>query len=195
LLDTYQAERKPVGERNVARSQGQLRELSALASDLGAVYESSIVAPDEELAPMSTIEPSMPSRPGARAAHIWIDAKSESRSTLDLFDRSMVMLAGPAGDAWCRAASDAARQLAVPLETHVLKGSRLLADPAKAWRAGFGLESDRAVLVRPDGHVAWRSPRAAEHKVSALTAALTRALGREEMAHDQGGPMWNALSA
>jgi 2-polyprenyl-6-methoxyphenol hydroxylase-like FAD-dependent oxidoreductase len=197
LLDSYEAERKPVGERNVARSRGQLRELSGVAADMGAVYESAVIASDEDLAPLPTIDPTMPSRPGARAAHIWIERNEDWVSTLDLFDGTMVMLAGPAGHAWCEAASDAARQLAVPLDTCLLSGSRLLVDPAKAWRTRYGLEADRAVLVRPDGHVAWRAPRGvAENRVATITNALMKALGREEQSRQETGTvLWSARSA
>src|SRR5262249_27719188 len=127
-----------------------------------------------------TIEPTMPSRPGARAAHIWIERNQDSISTLDLFDTGMTLLAGPSGHPWADAAQAAARQLGVPMNTHVGSSSKLLPDPATPWRTRYGLETDRAVLVRPDGHVVWRTPRAVENRVVAMTAALMQVLGRTE---------------
>ena len=43
-------------------------------------------------------------RPGTRAPHLWIQRDGRRVSTLDLFGRSFVVLAGPAGRAWLDAA-------------------------------------------------------------------------------------------
>jgi len=72
-------------------------------------------------------------RPGCRAPHAWLD---DGRSTLDLFGRGFVLLAfdnpGPGfGEA--------------PFKTIRID------DPAVR-----ALYEKRFVLVRPDGHVAWR---------------------------------------
>jgi putative polyketide hydroxylase len=57
----------------------------------------------------------------------------------------------------------------------------LVGGPGLDYRGSFarkyGLESDGAVLVRPDGHVAWRSASGPATS-TALSAALTRILAR-----------------
>jgi len=80
------------------------------------------------------------SRPGARAPHAWL---GPGRSTLDLFGRGFVVLRfGPADPAPLAAA---AQDQGVPLAVIDI------AEPAIA-----ALYERALVLVRPDGHVAWR---------------------------------------
>jgi hypothetical protein len=83
-------------------------------------------------------------RPGARAPHAWL---AEDRSMLDLFGRGFVLLRfgddAPEGRAFVAAA--AACEL--PLEIVTIADAD--ADAAR-------LYGRRLVLVRPDGHVAWR---------------------------------------
>ena len=49
--------------------------------------------------------------PGTRAPHLWLERDGERISTLDLFGRSFVLLAGPDGEEWRLAALDGAAQL------------------------------------------------------------------------------------
>ena len=41
----------------------------------------------------------------------------------------------------------------------------------------YGIDQDGAVLVRPDGHVAWRSRTAATDPLTTLYSAITTSLG------------------
>jgi putative polyketide hydroxylase len=128
LLDTYAAEREPVGRDNVTElgaawdvvraggppSLGRtLREI-----DMGFSYESAAVIPDDEdaaIEPVPGVPPEavvaaqsdyLPSaRPGCRAPHLWLDDPGPTASTLDLFGPHLTLLTGPAGQAW-QAASD-----------------------------------------------------------------------------------------
>jgi len=91
------------------------------------------------------------SRPGARAPHVW---RADGGSTLDWFGRGWVLLdlgatdeADPrddGDDAWI----DAARARRMPFE--------IVRCTEPAVRAAY---RRRWVLVRPDGHVAWRADR------------------------------------
>jgi hypothetical protein len=82
-------------------------------------------------------------RPGMRAPHFWLD---EQTSTLDLFGNGFVLLRlgrnAPAADAFVEAAT----RCGVPLTVHAFDIPQLSSTYNKA-----------LVLVRPDGHVAWRS--------------------------------------
>jgi 2-polyprenyl-6-methoxyphenol hydroxylase-like FAD-dependent oxidoreductase len=85
------------------------------------------------------------SRPGCRAPHVWL---KDGRSTLDLFGRGFVLLVfdGQAADvAEAAQLRQAAQQLGVPLQTAHID------DPEAR-----SVYEKRYVLVRPDGHVAWR---------------------------------------
>jgi len=81
-------------------------------------------------------------RPGHRAPHAWIDA---ARSTLDLFGAGFTLLRLSGAAAHADAFVNAARAASVPLSVVEL------ADPQIA-----ALYERALVLVRPDGHVAWR---------------------------------------
>lgn len=89
------------------------------------------------------------SRPGCRAPHAWLE---DGRSMLDLFGRTFVLLAFGARTADGDAFAATARRVGIPVE-HIH-----LAQPDIA-----ALYEKRFVLVRPDGHVAWRGDTLPEH--------------------------------
>jgi 2-polyprenyl-6-methoxyphenol hydroxylase-like FAD-dependent oxidoreductase len=94
------------------------------------------------------------SRPGCRAPHAWLE---DGRSTLDLFGRSFVLMNFAAHPAEGEALTAAAKKRGVPLTAiHLTKP-----DIAR-------LYDKRFVLVRPDGHVAWRGDTIPEDADSLL---------------------------
>jgi hypothetical protein len=52
-----------------------------------------------------------------------------------------------------------------------------LVDRDGAWEKAYGVDRDGAVLVRPDGHVAWRSPTSMPHPKKELERVLSSVLG------------------
>jgi 2-polyprenyl-6-methoxyphenol hydroxylase-like FAD-dependent oxidoreductase len=180
LIDSYHLERRPVGIRQCDEAMenfrrygsrkpvphvaedtaegAQAREelgkrLSAsnsqawenpLNTHLGYRYENSpLLVPDGPLPP----EPEdsrayMPSsHPGCRAPHAWL---SDGRSTLDLFGRGFTLLRfldAPSGKDF----EEAFRARGVPLDVVAIEDLEI----AKLYARSL-------VLVRPDGHVAWR---------------------------------------
>ncbi|MEW2164596.1 FAD-dependent monooxygenase [Streptomyces sp. NPDC007084] len=120
--------------------------------------------------------------PGTRAPHQWLTRSGERISTLDLYERSMVLLSSADGTGgWHDAAEEVARRLDVPLDSYRV-GARPEAELAPAddrdWAEVHGVTPDGAVLVRPDGFVAWRSPQAPADPADALHQALTAVLDR-----------------
>lgn len=80
---------------------------------------------------------------------------------MDLYERSMVLLSD-ADDAseWHKAALRLAEQLPVPLTSYRLgtgPDSELTPEGDVDWAERHGTTRAGAVLVRPDGFVAWRS--------------------------------------
>jgi 2-polyprenyl-6-methoxyphenol hydroxylase-like FAD-dependent oxidoreductase len=110
---------------------------------LGHVYEPSpITIPDGSTAPPDDRVTYIPNaRPGARAPHFWL---RENVSSLDLFGIGFTLL--NFGSAATAPFEDAARRRGVPLTVHSITNA-----------AAAALYQKTLVLVRPDGHVAWRS--------------------------------------
>ena len=107
------------------------------------------------------VEPSRESkgRPGTRAPHMFLSKRGSSISTLDLFGRGFTLLAGWKGAAWRHKAAEAASRTSVALEAHILE--------EEEFPDAYGITPSGAVLVRPDGFVAWRA--AADNATSADT--------------------------
>ena len=115
-------------------------------------------------------------RPGTRAPHHWLVRAGQQISTLDLLGNSFVVLAAPHGEAWRRAVPAAAKHFpGLPIAAYLV-GSPDLQDPAGGFAPAYGLASDGAVLVRPDGFVAWRAKNLVADPQAALTHALAAVL-------------------
>jgi 2-polyprenyl-6-methoxyphenol hydroxylase-like FAD-dependent oxidoreductase len=181
MLDTYELERKPVAEftvgqaftRYVLRTAPWLKPtqpIDAQANDfdieLGYLYgvEDAVHADPGTTRGM----------PGSRAPHVWLTRDDQKVSTLDLFG-NFVLLTGPAGDSWSQVASSVAQQFGqLPLD--VYRVGRDLGDDAACFCQAYGLSDSGAVLVRPDGFVAWRAQKAVADPRGALQKALARNL-------------------
>jgi 2-polyprenyl-6-methoxyphenol hydroxylase-like FAD-dependent oxidoreductase len=145
----------------------------------GATYESSAIVPDGTPAvplenPTTDYIPN--ARPGSRAPHVWVERGGETISTLDVFDSGMVVLSGSEGGAWCDAAKEIATR-GMPIQAFRVGRDADLVDREGAWEKAYGVERDGAVLVRPDGHVAWRCPTSIPHPKDELESVLSRVLG------------------
>jgi hypothetical protein len=175
LLDSYDPERRPSGERNVLRSLGRLQGISALAADLGVVYSSGAIVAGAEQERPAVIEPTAPACVGSRAPHVWVDSKGDRTSTLDLFGTGFVVMTGDDGEAWHEAARNVGGALDIPLGVVAVGGPEIqvISDD---WRSAYGIDADGAVLVRPDGYIAWRSAGAAADATATLEQVIARVL-------------------
>ena len=78
-------------------------------------------------------------------------------STLDLFGRGFVLLTGPGGADWREAADRRSRSHpGVELEVHGVGGPDLPLVEG-SFNDAYDVSETGAVLVRPDGFVAWRA--------------------------------------
>jgi putative polyketide hydroxylase len=192
LLDTYNVERRPVarsvseisgsmnGERGFIIHKSGLRMMWMMRKvfgyfTMGYGYASPAVAlePGPRPGPGTT---ELRGRPGTRAPHVWLEQDGRKISTLDLFGRRFVLLAGRDGAAWLDAARRVATQLWLPLDT--LRIDADLRDVSRAWHRAFGVTPSGAALVRPDGIVAWRAKRGEAAPEETLARALTHLLAR-----------------
>ncbi len=164
LLDSHDVERRPYSELLVEQqyrsfvdrmrpdlADDTLAEPVEPASALFFGYRqlgAAVLEPDDDRAVLEN--PEQPTgRPGSRAPHVPL---GDGNSTVDLFGREFVVLTGSA--AWVAAAEESG------LSAYLLDG----------WTKPYGVTDEGAVLVRPDGFVAWRSVGAGE------PADLARAL-------------------
>jgi len=190
LLDTYDVERRAValslseqGMLNMASGgQGQREEhFSTRGLVLGTSYASTAVIPDgTDLPPTANprTEYTPTARPGSRAPHVWLERDGQRISTIDLFDTRCVLLTGEAGVAWMDAAERVQRRSGIPLDRFMIGASGDLNDPGNVWLQLYGVGADGAVLVRPDGHVAWRATHGEVDPDATLSTALDHVLSR-----------------
>ena len=190
LLRSYGIERKPVAERAVKEASGNLgrmlaarkkgppeaafqpgaegdaarkeygdwytetmrREWYSTGIHLGfSYYHSPVVYPDDTPAPPDEVSDYVQTaRPGHRAPHAWL---KDGKSTLDLFGRGFVLLCFEPGGAVAQDFAAAARTRGFPLRIVDLSDE---ANVRQAYGAAY-------VLVRPDGHVAWRGDGQADN--------------------------------
>jgi putative polyketide hydroxylase len=102
---------------------------------------------------------------------VWIDKDSKRISTLDLFGRGFALLTCSGGAAWADASRAAARDISgLDFDAHVI--------PATAFAAAYGIGESGAVLVRPDGFVAWRAKKLASDPHGTIAKVLTTVLMR-----------------
>jgi putative polyketide hydroxylase len=199
LLDTFDTERREVavrvchyGVRNLERVRQMRNKASVeekraalagsgpsgnwLGLDLGVHYDvPGAFVPDGTPPPVvaNPIADYIPcARPGCRAPHIWLRAGDKRLSAIDLFEREFVLLTGADGASWRAAA--AALDTPVPLRVYTL-GQELHAE-TESFENLYGIGAQGAVLVRPDGHVGYRSAEPPADPVVALCSALNTIL-------------------
>lgn len=180
LPDSYEAERRPVGNSVTEEGARNFRVLAQLPTGpeidqdspsgaalrarisryiyaneydrefdtdgvtFGYRYEGSpLIVPDGTPAPPHAVTAYRPTaRPGHRAPHVWL---GDGRSTLDLYGRGFTLLCLGAAAAMADPLQRAAAANGMPLDIVPL-----------AERGVRDAYERRFVLVRPDGHVAWR---------------------------------------
>jgi 2,4-dichlorophenol 6-monooxygenase len=234
LLDTYEAERRPVDARNAQRSlenavnhltitamtgvspedtpeqnlaklrrlwsdapedaahrsavlrqmRMQSMEFGELVVEYGYAYESAAVVPDwspppEPVDDVRVYEPS--TRPGSPLPHAWVDDEDGNRRAIKdlVVPGRFLVIAGEDGQAWCEAAARLAAEAGWPIDAvrigHI-DGD--LYDPRCTWLRNRGIESDGAVLVRPDRFIGWRCSTAATDPHAELASAMGQILAR-----------------
>jgi 2-polyprenyl-6-methoxyphenol hydroxylase-like FAD-dependent oxidoreductase len=208
LLDAYDQERQPAGV--LAMEQAYQRYVTRSDPDLGTEgmhpqvpdmhvefnrYRSLAVIPDADQPDDGKldIDPRKSfARPGTRAPHVELRRQGQVISSLDLYCKGFVLMAGHEGEGWVTAASAAAATLGIDVRTHVVgkpgsQGELLDLPPhrrtvatlfTQPFPAAYGISPSGAVLVRPDGYVGWRMKSHSATAGQDLTAALSRLLCR-----------------
>ncbi|WP_328425520.1 FAD-dependent oxidoreductase [Streptomyces sp. NBC_00443] len=201
LVETYDAERRPVAGYTAEQGSLQLAlrsgtatpEQRAAVADAvtvtsGQAYRSAAIVEEPGGAdlPVASDPRALRGEPGTRAPYAMLSRGGEPVSTLDLFGRDFVLLTGERGREWISAAVSASAELRLKLMARRVVpgtggGAGTLADPDGTFSERYGgLRPEGAVLVRPDGVVAWRSPGADPQgeETAVLTAVLRKILVR-----------------
>ncbi|WP_329279975.1 FAD-dependent oxidoreductase [Streptomyces sp. NBC_01451] len=205
LLGSYDMERRPVAEATSARASARSVEHShpgytpapgaggpggpgapggrkggILNVALGYRYPRGAVLGADPAVPVVPEGVRLTGEPGSRAPHLWLNRAGTRISTLDLYENSLVFLSSAGGiGGWHDAATEVAHQLSVPLDSYRIgTGPDAELSPASdlEWAEAHGVSPEGAVLVRPDGFVAWRSEGPAADPGAVLREALSALL-------------------
>ncbi|MFJ9367648.1 FAD-dependent monooxygenase [Nocardia sp. NPDC101769] len=201
LLDSYEADRRTVALRNSERSVGNALKMvdagiGPLTVDIAQRLDSADPAIaglerdrlaaaiprhrehfddlDQELGYVygpveASADPITTAVVGGRLPHAWTRHEGVTVSTLDLLGPWFTVIAGPNGSSWATALSEAIGE--IPCRAFVI-GHDVDLD---AGRLGIGAAG--AILIRPDGHIAWFTDRHSDTAAADLAAALRTACG------------------
>jgi 2,4-dichlorophenol 6-monooxygenase len=157
-------------------------EFNAQGVEMNQRYESSAVIPDIAAEPEKWVRDrdlyNQPiTRPGAKIPHAWLVGSDGVRmSTLDVTGKGLfTVVTGLAGTAW----KEAVRRLDLPFLRIVVTGSPEAQDLYCEWQRVREIEEAGALLVRPDGVVAWRDKEGTpdvNHAVDRLSEAIRAVL-------------------
>ena len=192
LLATYNTERQPIGElamqqaytRYVLRvvpergKEGMQPLVDDLSMEIGYRYRSPAIVAETGSGPSLHEDPrTSKAMPGTRGPHVMLRRAGKPISTLDLFTKNFCVLAAPGGGAWCEAARAAAADLGLAVDAYQLDHGDV-SDPERRFADAYGLSPSGAVIVRPDGFVAWRATDASTASKATMTALLSSLLCR-----------------
>ena len=186
LLQTYSAERQPVGWEN-ARLSGEMANDNGLLNAAALMkqrdnagkeemfnwmirmlgvpdycYNSAAISGAPETPVAGVIKAG--GQPGTRIPHQWLYENGEKISTLDLGVTHFTLITSEAAPQWQEAAERASKAFGITLPVKIIHDAE--------WITAANLEPGMALLLRPDGFIAWRSSGNAE-----LEQALGSVLG------------------
>jgi 2,4-dichlorophenol 6-monooxygenase len=171
-------------EALVAAIEFKNTEFNAQGTEMNQRYVSTAVIPDpsaaeEKFARDKGLYLQATTRPGAKVPHAWlVDASGLKVSTLDMTGKGkFTLVTGLAGRAWASAVD----KLGLPFLRAVVIGADGARDSYHDWRRAREIGEAGAILVRPDGYVAWRRVNAAsgdEEAFHLLQDAISSVLDR-----------------
>jgi len=214
LLASYNDERQPAAmqmieqgyQRYVTRSDPDLG-MDGVKKQIPDVhvefnrYRSDAVIPDADYIDDGEIDidPRVSfALPGTRAPHVEILINGKLGSTIDLYGERFVLLTSHYGEKWKSIAYKVATALNIELDFRLIEtpGSsatyvdlpihrdKISSPFTLPFSEAYGITPDGAVLVRPDGYVAWREKSCTENSENNLKEAMSRVLCRKNIITD-----------
>ncbi|HEX7322924.1 MAG TPA: FAD-dependent monooxygenase [Mycobacterium sp.] len=200
LLDTYHAERYPVGCFSARQSltgpgiswlrladtgpglpADEERPLFYMIA--GYRYRSTAVVAEQPAsvspdAVQLVEEEQLHGEPGTRVPHAWVLRGGERISTLDLLGTGFTLFTGSNAAGWRAAADSVSASLGVSIDVHGIGPDGPIRDIDAGWAALTGLSGNAALLIRPDGFVGWRADALPGAPAADLHRVLSRILSR-----------------
>ncbi|KAH6997373.1 FAD binding domain-containing protein [Ilyonectria destructans] len=192
LLESYNSERQPIDEFTVLQAYSRFQnrvvvqkppapEAPDVAIELGYRYPQGAFLPEEHYKVPKQIydDPAQPTAvPGSRFPHVFLEetaSPGKCISTIDLVKRNFVLVTIEPESPWIRAAS----QSPIELDVHALNAtSSPYRDSEGAVERKCRLRVGEAILVRPDGFIAWRGGKSGNGHAEQLKTALEGILGK-----------------
>ncbi|MBB3128619.1 putative polyketide hydroxylase [Paenibacillus rhizosphaerae] len=195
LLNTYEIERKTVShftteQAGLIANTGQLNMVSKKVSKAPVTsnnhvimryqYRSSAVIAEhtDSESNLSPYVEQLDGKPGTRAPHLWLEQNGQPISTIDLFHKNYVLLADE-HSTWAYAAQYVSGELNLPIDMFTIGHIGNLQDPENQWHKTYQVPAGGAVLIRPDGFVAWRSCQI-ENSTEILSSVIRQLLSLEK---------------
>jgi putative polyketide hydroxylase len=156
-----------------------------LGQTFGHVYHSGALVSDGTATPVfSVIDYTPAARPGHRAPHLWLERNGEQVSTIDLIGYGrFTLFITPECSGWQAAFARAIGNRRLAGRTWSVGMGGDFTDPSGRFRELFGLGNSGAVLVRPDGYVAFRTVAAKVEPPDILDEVFDIAFGGPPRSH------------
>ncbi len=195
LLETYYTERAPIAKQNIDWStenakryteiftaihngdnellkiklHEQQKHLNSLGLDLGFIYHSEIISSENSSTLSISSSQYIPTTlPGSRAPHLQVIKNGKFGSILDLFEKKFVLLVGADCNDWLTTMDKITQKSKLPIEIYKISRDGDLIDYNNTFYDTYEITKSGAVLIRPDGHVAWRSRKTSPQSITEL---------------------------
>lgn len=189
LLDTYDAERRPVAllrhDQIFVRADYKVHLDTATppgekidddAMEFGQIYLSKGFIGTEEGVPRAMKPDEWNGQPGTHFPHFWISKDGKRVPLLDVVGYSGWTLIFE-NDAWTSAAASVAKASSISLRS-LQFGRDLQLVRQQDFQESFGVSSNGAALIRPDGCIAWRANELPSNPSRLLDQILSTVLFR-----------------
>ena len=183
FLDSYEDERLPIGTLTVEQTRQRFFartgiQESTLVDDASLIFgfryrsRALMLEAGAEVAPLTQHPSTLHGEPGTRAPHLVLERHGTRLSTIDLFGHGWTLLTSAGSAGWDEAARRVAQRLQLPLEVFSVGATQGLRDVECTFQHIYGIGETGAVLVRPDGFIAWRTVHSGAQPDQVLEEAL-----------------------
>jgi hypothetical protein len=120
---------------------------------------------------------SLEARPGTRMPRFWVTYQGQRLSTLDFLGDGFVLFTGKKNELWHWMADMTEKQSGFHIPVYGIGKTEPLGVTEASVQKAFGISESGAVLVRPDGFVAWRGDRDNAADLISFGTSLQQILG------------------